>query len=364
MQNQAEIQTPTFSSDRSCRALVAMSGGVDSAVAAYLMQQQGYACTGATMRLFPGSSSQEAQDARAVSETLGMKHIVLDYTALFAQTVIDRFVHDYEMGRTPNPCIVCNRFLKFGALHAAAAQAGCEMVATGHYARVEQDKQSGRYLLKKARDEAKDQSYVLYTLSQTQLSHTCFPLGALTKAEVRALAQANGFSNANKRESQDICFVPDGDYVAFIQRYTGKTYLPGPFVDQTGKVLGTHNGVIRYTVGQRRGLGLSAEEPWYVKGIDVAANAVILCHAPELFSRFCELEDINLISRTQIDAPLRVMAKVRYRQPAQPATVIQTDTDRLQITFDAPQRAITPGQAAVLYEGDTVVGGGTICPLS
>ena len=353
------------------KALIAMSGGVDSSVAAYLMQQAGYDCIGVTMRLFDNGdanlsseksccSLSDVEDARAVCGRLGIPYYVFNFKDRFRSCVMDRFVDAYENGRTPNPCIDCNRFLKFDYLCQRAEELGCDCIVTGHYARIEQDAQTGRWLLKRAVYDQKDQSYVLYSLTQDQLAHTVFPLGGLTKPEVRAIAAEQGFRNARKHESQDICFVPDGKYANFIEHYTGHSYPAGNFVDSEGTVLGTHKGIIRYTVGQRKGLGLSLKHPMYVRRVNPQTNTVELGTNEELFSRELAAEDVNLIALPELNEPVRVTAKVRYRQPATPATVSPDGEDRIRVVFDEPQRAITKGQAVVLYDGDTVVGGATI----
>ena len=353
------------------KAMIAMSGGVDSSVAAYLMLERGFDCVGATMKLFDNAdidlprehsccSLDDVEDARSVAYALGIPHHVFNFSDAFKETVIRRFVTAYETGATPNPCIDCNRHLKFGALHQRAKELGCDAVVTGHYARIEQDASTGRYLLKKAADPGKDQSYVLYSMTQEQLAHTVFPLGDYEKSQVREIAARQGFVNAKKLDSQDICFVPDGDYAAFLRRYTGHDYPPGDFIDRSGKVLGKHGGIVRYTVGQRRGLGIAAAAPLYVLEVDTAHNTVTLGDNADLFTRKLTASDINLISVPNIDRPTRLKAKIRYRQAEQWATVTQTDADSLEVVFDEPQRAITKGQAVVLYDGDTVVGGGTI----
>ncbi len=351
------------------KALIAMSGGVDSSVAAWLIREKGYDCAGATMRLFqkeemtaePGCcTSQDMEDARAVADMLGMPYYVYDFADRFREAVIDRFVEAYENGRTPNPCIDCNRYLKFEELFLRGRQLGCDFVVTGHYARTGYDEKSGRYLLKKAADTSKDQSYVLYSLTQDQLSHVQFPLGELTKQEVRQIAREHGFLTADKAESQDICFVQDGKYYEFICDYTGRDYPAGDFIDTRGNVLGRHQGIIRYTVGQRKGLGIAFGEPVYVMKVDPEANTVMLGTNEELFTDTVTAKKINLISTDRIREPLRVKAKVRYRHKEQWATATQPDEDTLQVVFDEPQRAVTAGQALVLYDGDVVVGGGTI----
>lgn len=358
------------------KALIAMSGGVDSSVAAYLIQQAGYSCAGANMRLFTNAdiaaddkaddddnsccSAADAEDARQVAARLGMPFYVFNMADKFRAAVIDRFIAAYQAGETPNPCIDCNRYLKFEGLFEKALTLGYDYIVTGHYARILHDEQTGRWQLLRATDPAKDQSYVLYSLTQEQLAHTLFPLGELAKQQVRQIATEQGFVTAQKAESQDICFVPDGDYAAFIEQHSGQIATPGDFIDVNGKVLGRHRGVIRYTVGQRRGLGLAMPRPVYVKEIDPAANTVTVAYDEELFCDRLVARNINLIDRERIDKPLRLQVKIRYNQKAQWATVAQTADDELSIVFDEPQRAIAKGQAAVLYDGDVVVGGGRI----
>lgn len=350
------------------KALIAMSGGVDSSVAALLAKSRGCECVGCTMKLYANEdaglplgrtccSLDDVEDARSVAYRLGMPYYVFNFTDDFREKVIQKFIRCYEAGATPNPCIDCNRYMKFEKLYERAGILGCGYVVTGHYARIESD--GSRYLLKKALDETKDQSYVLYSMTQEQLAHTLFPLGSLKKTEVRRIAEENGFVNAKKPDSQDICFVPDGDYAAFLERYTGKTYPHGDFISPEGRVLGEHKGIVRYTLGQRRNLGVSSDAPLYVTAIDIPNNTVTLSHGEGLYADTLIAEDINLISVPSIAGPMRVKAKIRYRQAEQPATVIQSG-GVLRITFDEPQRAPTPGQAVVLYDGDTVVGGGTI----
>ncbi|MBQ3426842.1 MAG: tRNA 2-thiouridine(34) synthase MnmA [Clostridia bacterium] len=351
------------------RAVIAMSGGVDSSVAAYLMKERGYDILGVTLRLFANEdvgireksccSLSDVEDAKSVARRIGIEHYTFNFSDDFREKVIDRFIDAYEHCRTPNPCIDCNRFIKFRRLLERAFELECDHVVTGHYARVE--KAGDRYILKKGLDVSKDQSYVLWAMTQEQLQHTLLPLGELSKDQVRSIAAEQGFINAKKRDSQDICFVPDGDYAAFIERYTGKDYPNGNFVDLEGNVLGEHKGLIRYTCGQRKGLGLALPKPMYVCGIDSAENQVILGDNADLYSDRLDAEDINLIAADKLDNPIRVEAKVRYSQSAQPATVWQTGEDRLHVEFDEPQRAITGGQAVVLYDGDVVIGGGTIC---
>ena len=351
------------------RALIAMSGGVDSSVAAYLMKAAGYDCLGATMRLYdnedagipkghPCCSLDDVEDARSVACRIGIPHYVFNFSADFKTDVIDRFARAYERGATPNPCIDCNRYLKFGRFMRRAVELGCACVATGHYARIE--RQDGRFLLKKAADKDKDQSYVLYAMTQEQLAHTQFPLGGMSKTETRRMAEAQGFLNARKHDSQDICFVPDGDYAKVIRLHTGKDYPCGSFVDQTGRVLGEHRGIIHYTIGQRRGLGLAMPEPMYVVAKRAEDNTVVLGRNSDLFSRRLDAVDFNWIACDFPPETLHVRAKVRYRQQDQPCTVTPTGKDTVHVIFDEPQRAVAKGQAVVLYDGDAVVGGGTI----
>ena len=340
------------------KALIAMSGGVDSSVAAYLMKQSGYDCVGTTMKLFDKS---DAADAEGIAKSLDMSFSVVDFSEKFKEYVIDQFIYSYENGITPNPCIVCNRHLKFDELFQYTMSLGYDFIATGHYVRIRLNENTGRYELLKAVDLSKDQSYVLYSLTQQQLSHAVFPLGSLSKSEVRSIAMKQGFSNAGKKESQDICFVPDGRYSDFIEDYTGKKYPEGNFIDTEGNVLGKHKGIIYYTVGQRKGLGLSFSQPMYVSKVDPISNTVTLAGNEALFSRTLTAHKINLISVEEISAPMRVTAKVRYSHKEQWATLTQPDKDTLFVEFDEPQRAITKGQSVVLYDGKIVVGGGIIC---
>lgn len=341
------------------RTAAAMSGGVDSSAAALLLRQEGRELLGLTLRLFGGE--EEASDAAAAAAQLGFPHRTLDMRREFQSRVIDSFAVEYERGRTPNPCVECNRAVKFGALLEKVEELGCSQLATGHYARLDYDAGVGRWLLKKAAHPEKDQSYVLAMLTQEQLARALFPLGGLSKEEVRAIAAEAGLGNAHRKDSQDICFIPDGDYAAFIRRHTGKDYPPGPFLGEDGKLLGWHRGIVGYTVGQRRGLGISSESGrLYVKEVRPGENTVVLSGNDSLFSRGLEAEDLNLIACSRLDGPVRLRARVRYRMAEQPCTVEQTGEGSVRLTFDCPQRAITPGQTAVFYDGDTVVGGAVI----
>ena len=338
-------------------ALIGMSGGVDSSVAAWLMLQQGYRCQGATMRLFENTED----DALSVCQRLGIPFHVLDNRDFFRDTVIEDFVCCYEAGLTPNPCILCNRKIKFDLFLQQARELGCENIVTGHYARIRQE--NGRYLIYKAADTAKDQSYFLYALTQDQLAHARFPLGELTKTEVRRIAEEQGFINARKSDSQDICFVPDGDYFSFLQRFTGKTYESGDFLDLNGAVVGKHKGAVGYTLGQRKGLGLAMGAPVYVCGKDMACNTVTVGPNEALFTKELTARDWNWIAFPALLEPIRCKAKARSRMTEQTATVYPMENGLAKVVFDEPQRAMTPGQAIVLYDADTVVGGGTITEI-
>jgi tRNA-specific 2-thiouridylase len=350
-----------------------MSGGVDSSVAAYLMKKQGYDCIGCTMKLFAGEdagipkgrtccSLEDVEDARAVAYSLGMPYYVFNFTSDFRREIIDRFVESYGRGMTPNPCIDCNRYMKFGKLFERALVLGCDKVVTGHYARIE--KQGGLFVLKKAADESKDQSYVLYNMTQEELAHTEFPLGGMSKSEVRAIAQELGFGVASKPDSQDICFVPDGDYAKIVELHSGRPAAPGDFIDSRGSVIGRHRGIIHYTIGQRRGLGISSDEPLYVLAIDPVKNTVTVGKSEELFKKELLAEDFNWISGAAPGGPVRCGAKIRYRNKEQPASAVVLEDGIVKVSFDESQRAITPGQAVVLYDGELVLGGGVIkCSL-
>lgn len=353
------------------KAIIAMSGGVDSSVAAYLTKEEGFEVTGVTLKLFENETAgvsceksccslSDVEDARSVAFRLDIPYYVFNFAEEFKKQVIQRFVKAYESGETPNPCIDCNRYIKFLQLFYRGKELGQDYIVTGHYSRIQYDKASGRYLLKKAADSSKDQSYVLYAMTQEQLAHTRFPLGSMTKSHVRRIAEEAGLVNAKKRDSQDICFVPHGDYVRFIKEYTGKEYPPGEFVDTRGNVLGRHKGIIGYTVGQRKGLGLALPQPMYVCRKEMDTNRVVLGLEKELFSRSFQVRDINWIACHAPESDLKLNVKVRYRQKAQPGRVIPTGRDTAQVEFIEPQRAITSGQAAVFYDGDVVVGGGTI----
>ncbi len=348
------------------KALIAMSGGVDSSVAAYIMQQQGYDCAGSTMRLcdealLNAPCQEPAADAQKVADRLGISFFTMPRQADFRQLVVEPFIACYEEGGTPNPCVYCNKHLKFGLFLDEALSQGFDCIATGHYAKIIKDPETGRYLLFRADDGSKDQTYFLYSLTQHQLTHTRFPLGDLTKEQVRSIAAAQGFLNAHKKDSQDICFIPDGDYVSFMQRYTGKCYPVGNYINKEGTVLGQHCGAVSYTIGQRKGLGIALGAPAYVCAKDMKNNTVTLdTDESVLFHTTLLANDWNWIPFPTLVAPIRVTAKVRYRHKEQPATVYPEDNGYARVVFDEPQRAITAGQAVVLYDGNKVIGGGTI----
>lgn len=350
------------------KAIIAMSGGVDSSVAAFLMKEKGFDCIGATMKLYDNDDIMESgektccslddiEDARSVANRLSMPYYVFNFKDDFKEKVIDKFIATYENGGTPNPCIDCNRHLKFKRLFKKMQELGFDYVVTGHYARVEEN--NGWFYLKKGVDEAKDQSYVLYSLTQNQLAHIQFPLGTYSKSEIREIAENHNFLNARKKDSQDICFVPDGDYAKFIEGYLGKTYPKGNFIDINGNVLGEHQGIIRYTNGQRKGLGVAFGKPMYVADKNVKDNTVTLCTNEELFSVELIADDFNWLIPNPAKE-IKCSARVRYNMKEQPATVYTLENGNVKIVFDVPQRAITRGQAAVLYDGETVLGGGTI----
>ena len=344
------------------RIYAAMSGGVDSSVAAYLLLQAGYTVTGATMTLYRPTGetgdTQDVTDARAICARLGIPHKTYDMGDLFCRHVIGDFIKTYEEGGTPNPCVTCNRTIKFGALWEAVKADGAHAIATGHYARIRKD--GDRYLLCKAADESKDQSYFLWQLPRDLLPHILFPLGDMKKPDIRALAAEQGFETAHKSDSQDICFVPDGDYASFMEGYTGKTPAEGDFVDMSGRVLGRHRGIIHYTIGQRKGLGIALGAPAFVCGKDPATNRVVLGGNQDLLTREVHLTNVNLLSVDDIPSPMAVTARIRSTHRGDSATVVMTGERTATVTFDTPQRAACKGQSCVFYDGDVVVGGGII----
>ncbi len=351
------------------KVLLAMSGGVDSSVAAAILKQEGYEVVGVTMLFLPpdkldisgGCCRLDAvEDARRVAYRLGIPHYVMDFRDIFARKVIADFCEEYGRGRTPNPCIRCNRYIKFGALLERAKAMGINFVATGHYAKVEKNGSSGRYLLKKGIDRRKDQSYFLYQLTQEQLAHTLFPAGSFIKEKIRKIAGELNLPVAAKPESQEICFIPDNDYAGFLKNNTLLEAEPGPIVNSRGDILGRHRGLPYYTIGQRRRLGISAERPLYVTAIDRGNNSLVVGGKEETYGDELIASALNWITVTGLEQPVTVKARIRYRHREAEAIITPLGGDRVNVKFSEPQMAITPGQSVVFYEGDNVVGGGII----
>ncbi len=340
------------------KVLLGMSGGVDSAVAAYLLKEKGYEVIGVTMSLCT-DNSEDILDAKKVASKVGIEHITVDFSACFKEKVVDNFIRCYKDGGTPNPCVECNKYIKFGKMFELADELGADFVATGHYAKITRD-ENGKCVLKKANDLSKDQTYMLYNLSEDKLERILFPLGEISKAEAREIAICEGFVNAHKKDSQDICFVPDGKYAEFIEETTGESFIEGDFITTDGKVVGRHNGIIRYTIGQRKGLGVAFGRPVFVCAKNVEDNTVVLGENEDLLSTQLTAHDVNLINLKEFSEPTRVLAKIRYNQTEQPASVLSIGEGRIRVDFDTPQRAVSRGQSVVLYDGDKVVGGGII----
>ncbi|SMC59524.1 tRNA 2-thiouridine(34) synthase MnmA [Sporomusa malonica] len=354
------------------RVVVAMSGGVDSSLTAALLVHQGYDVIGATMQIWEKDQNEDnpdsrgccslsaVDDARQVANKLGIPYYVLNFRDMFQETVVDYFMAEYSAGRTPNPCIACNRYVKFEGLLSKALALGAQYVATGHYAQIMYNEELQRYILRKGIDPAKDQSYALYHLNQQTLRHFLMPLGSFEKTETRKMAKELGLSVADKPDSQEICFVPNDDYKAFLKERIPESLKQGLIVDTAGKVLGKHQGVQLYTVGQRKGLGLAVGKPLYVVALDAERNRVVVGSDKDVFASELIAGDLNFITIDQLDEPLAVEAKIRYSAPPAQATVIPLGNGQVNVKFEVPQRAITPGQSVVFYHGDTVVGGGII----
>ncbi len=346
------------------KVLLGMSGGVDSSVAAYLLQEQGYEVIGATMRLWKDKTQDVediAIDAKKVADTLGIKHIVIDFEDTFKGDIVDYFMDSYFEGKTPNPCVLCNKKIKFGMLYDKAKELGCEYIATGHYANVEEG-QDGKLRIKKSDFDEKDQTYVLYNLNQEKLRHTLFPIGKYNKEQIRSIAKKIGLEVYNKPESQDICFIPDNDYIKFIKTYSDKKVSAGKFMDKKGNVLGDHKGIINYTIGQRKGLGIAFGKPMYVIDINDKNNSVVLGSNEDLFNDEVKAKGVNFVEfdKDEVSYPLEVEAKIRYSAKPAKAKVYRDGEDSFNIKFETPQRAATKGQSIVFYDGKYLVGGGII----
>lgn len=353
------------------KVVVGMSGGVDSSVAAYLLKEQGYDVVGVTMQIWQDEDvfqqSQEGgccglqavEDARRVAAVLGIPYYVMNFKSDFKRDVIDYFISEYERGYTPNPCNACNRHVKWEALLHRSLEIGADYIATGHYARISK-LSNGRYTIRNSVTAAKDQTYALYNLTQDQLSRTLMPVGDYEKPEIRKIAEQIGLPVASKGDSQDICFVPDHDYAGFIERETGRKYETGNFVDEDGNVLGQHKGIIHYTIGQRKGLGITAAHPLFVKELKMDTNEIVLCKNENLFEKVCYVSNVNYMAQAELSPGQRAIGKVRYSHAGAPCTLEVVENGMIKCTFDEPQRAMTPGQAAVFYDGENVLCGGTI----
>jgi tRNA-specific 2-thiouridylase len=347
------------------KVAVAMSGGVDSSVAAALLKAEGHSVTGVTMRLGRVQDQSDGQPdsvrrAREAAEIIGVPHHTFDLTEIFQEEIIDDFCREYGRGRTPNPCVRCNRYIKFGALMEKAWEVGAERLATGHYARIVRDEENGNYLLKKGADTTKDQSYFLCQLTQAQLSQAIFPLGRITKKSVKQVAGEMGLPAAERPESQEICFIPGNDYTAFLQKHRPATGEPGPIINERGETLGNHKGIYAYTIGQRHGLGIAAAEPLYVTAIESGKNTIVVGPKENIYSQELTATNVNWISGTAPDFPVKLQARIRYRHPEAEATVEMISDSAVHVHFSEPQTAVTPGQAVVFYDGDRVIGSGTI----
>lgn len=352
------------------RVVVGMSGGVDSSVTAYLLKKQGYEVIGVTMQVWPEDKEYEereggccslssVEDARRVSHKLGIPFYVMNFKDIFHEKVIQPFIDEYLSGKTPNPCIACNKFIKFDAFLEKAKSLNADYIATGHYAKIYKD-ENGRFLIKRSQDDKKDQTYVLYNMTQYQLAHTLMPCGDYSKDTIREIAKEIGLSVHNKKDSEEICFIPDNDHGSYIKRQNPEEVKAGNFVDSQGNILGRHKGIVYYTIGQRKGLGIALGKPVFVKDINVLKNEVVLGCEEDIFKKSLIADEVNFIPFERLNSPMKVQAKIRYASKATEATIYPYEDSKVKVVFEKPVRAITKGQSVVFYEGDLLLGGGII----